>query len=69
MFGPLGSMTLRFGQSATINQNHSVSLQGIGTITGGTGLYRGATGSGPPSGSQPANSDVPTLHLTRTITY
>lgn len=69
MFGPLGSMTLKFQQSATLNPNHSASLQGTATITGGTGLYKGATGTGSLTGTQAPNSDVTTQQLTGTITY
>ena len=56
-------------ESATINQNHSTSLKGAASITGGTGRYKDASGSGSLHGSQPANSDVTTQHLTGTLTY
>jgi hypothetical protein len=69
IFGPQGSMTVRFQQTATLNPNHSATLQGTSTITGGTGLYKGASGSGSLTGSQAPNSDVTTQHLTGTITY
>jgi hypothetical protein len=69
VFGPLGSITLRFHESATINKDDSASLHGTATISGGTGLYRHATGSASPTGRQAPNSDVTTQKLTGTITY
>lgn len=69
LFGPSGSMTCRFNQTATVKPNHSVSLQGTLTITGGTGLYRNATGSDSLTGTQAPNSDVTIQHLNGTITY
>lgn len=69
VFGPAGSITFRFNETATINQDHSASLHGTATLTGGAGRYRDATGSGSLSGAQSANSPVTTQHLTGTLTY
>lgn len=69
IFGPAGSMRIRFALTATPNPNHSVTLNGTATITDGTGLYKGAAGSGTLIGTQAANSDVTTQHMTGTITY
>lgn len=69
VFGPAGSITFRFNETATINQNHSATLHGPATLTGGSGLYRRAAGSGSLSGAQSANSPVTTQHLTGTLTY
>lgn len=69
IFGPSGSMTCRFNETATVNLNHSVSLQSALTITGGTGLHKSVTGSDSLTGTQAPNSDVTIQHLNGTITY
>jgi hypothetical protein len=69
IYGPLGSIRIRFASTATINHDNSASLRGTSTITGGTGLYARATGSGTSVGQQPPNSPVTTQHLTGTIDY
>lgn len=69
MFAPLGSITTTFEGTATLNPDHSATLHGKATITGGTGLYSTATGSNTFTGKQPANSPVTTQHMTGTISY
>ena len=68
-FGPFGSINVDFRGTATINPDHSASLRGTSTTTGGTGIYKGATGSGAFTGTQPANSPVTTQHVTGRVTY
>jgi hypothetical protein len=69
LLGPQGSISISFDEIASPNADHSVTLHGAATITSGTGLYRGATGSGTLTGTQAANSDVTDQHMTGTITY
>ena len=68
-FGPLGSIKATFQGIATEHPDHSASLHGTVTITGGTGLYKDATGSNSFTGAQPANSPVTTQHLTGTLNH
>src|SRR5205807_746270 len=44
-FGPLGSVKGKASGTGTINPDGSTSFSGSGTTTGGTGIYKGATGS------------------------
>ena len=68
-FGPLGSIKAKFDGTATLNPDHSDSLHGTGTITGGTGLYKGATGSFTFTGTKPANSLVTTQRISGQFDY
>lgn len=68
MFGPQGAMNFTFEEKATISRNNNVALHGKATITSGSGIYKGATGSASLSGSQPANADVTTQHIRGSIT-
>lgn len=68
-FGPLGSIRVTFQGTATEHPDHSATLHGTATITGGTGLYKNASGRNSFTGTQPANSPVTTQHLTGTINY
>jgi hypothetical protein len=45
----------------------STALSGSGQITGGTGLYRRATGSFTFTGTRPANSHLNIVHLAGTL--
>jgi hypothetical protein len=66
-FGPLGSFKAQ-GQGRGVPQpDGSTSLSGSGQITGGTGIYKGATGSFSSTGTRPANSHVNIVHLTGTL--
>lgn len=69
IFGPLGSLTAKFEGTATLHPNHSASLRGNATITGGTGLYKAATGSNSFTGTQQANSPITTQHMNGTLNY
>ena len=69
IFGPLGSIKAKFEGTATLHPNHSASLRGKATITGGTGLYKAAIGSNSFTGTQPANSPVTTQHMSGTLNY
>jgi hypothetical protein len=68
-FGPLGSIKARFAGTASVNPDHSDSLRGQGTVTGGTGAYQGATGSVSFTGTKPANSEVTTQRITGSFNY
>lgn len=69
IFAPLGSITAKFEGTATLNPDHSATLHGKATITGGTGLYKSATGSNSFTGTQPPNSPITTQHMSGTLTY
>jgi hypothetical protein len=68
-FGTLGSINAKFQGTATVNPDHSDSLNGRGTITGGTGVYHRATGSLAFTGTKPENSNVTSQHITGTLNY
>jgi hypothetical protein len=68
-FGPLGSIKANFAGTATEHPDHSATLDGKATITGGTGLYKHASGTNSLTGTQPANTPVTTQHLSGTLNY
>jgi hypothetical protein len=68
-FGPLGSVTGKASGTGTVNPDGSISFSGSGKTTGGTGIYKGATGSFTLTGTLPKNSTVATEHVTGTIHY
>jgi hypothetical protein len=68
-FVPQGSIKAKFQGTATVNPDHSDSLHGHGTITGGTGVYQSATGSLSFTGTKPENSNVTSQHITGTLNY
>jgi hypothetical protein len=67
IFGPLGSLEGTFHVIGVREPDASVSLSGSGKITGGTGVYKGATGSMSATGTRPANSNVNVVHDTGTL--
>jgi hypothetical protein len=69
IFAPLGSITVRFEATATINPNHSATLHGSSSILSGTGVYADASGSGTDTGRQAPNSPITVQHLTGTVSY
>lgn len=69
IFSPLGSITVRFEATATINRNHSATLHGSSNILSGTGIYAKASGSGTDLGRQAPNSPITIQHLTGTLSY
>jgi hypothetical protein len=66
-FGPLGSFRAQAQGRGVPQPDGSTSLSGSGQITGGTGIYKGATGSFSVTGTRPANSHVNIVHLTGTL--
>ena len=68
-FGPLGSFKAQAQGRGVPQPDGSTSLSGSGQITGGTGIYKGATGSLSSTGTRPANSHVNIVHLTGTIRF
>ena len=66
-FGPLGSFKAQAQGRGVPQPDGSTSLSGSGQITGGTGIYKGATGSFSVTGTRPANSHVNIVHLTGTL--
>jgi hypothetical protein len=67
IFGPLGSIRIKGHTDLAPQPDGSASLSGGMKMTGGTGLYRGVTGSLSVSGTIPAHSTVAILHITGTI--
>jgi hypothetical protein len=53
----------------TVNPDGSVSSTGTAKITGGTGVYKGATGKLTFTGTTPANSNVSTFQVKGSATY
>ena len=66
-FGPLGSFKAQAQGRGVPQPDGSTSLSGSGQITGGTGIYKGATGSLSSTGTRPANSHINIVHLTGTF--
>ena len=66
-FGPLGSFKAQAQGRGVPQRDGSTSLSGSGQITGGTGIYKGATGSLSSTGTRPANSHINIVHLTGTL--
>jgi len=68
-FGPRGSISAKFTGTGTLNADGSTSFSGSGKITGGTGIYKGATGSLSFTGTSPKDSTVATQRITGKIKY
>jgi hypothetical protein len=68
-FGPLGSFEGNAEVTGVPQPDGSTSLSGTGRITGGTGLYKGATGPLSSTGTRPANSHINVVHDTGTIRF
>lgn len=68
-FGPTGSIKTKLSGTGKLNPDGSTSFSGSGKITGGTGIYKGATGKLSFSGTEPKGSTVATQHLTGKIKY
>jgi hypothetical protein len=66
-FGPLGSFDEQAAGRGVQQPDGSTALSGSGQITGGTGLYKRATGSFTFTGIRPANSHLNIVHLTGTL--
>jgi hypothetical protein len=69
IFAPLGSITVRFQATATINHDHSATLHGHSTVLSGTGMYTDASGAGTDLGRQAPGSPITIQHLTGTLNY
>ena len=67
IFGPLGSFEGQATGRGVPQPDGSTALSGSGEITGGTGLYKRATGSFTSTGIRPANSHLNIVHLTGTL--
>jgi hypothetical protein len=68
-FGPRGSISAKFTGTGTLNADGSTTISGSGKITGGTGVYKGATGSLSFTGTSPKGSTVVTQHITGKVRY
>jgi hypothetical protein len=68
-FAPLGSVKGHQTGTGKLNPDGSVSLSGTGTITSGTGTYKGAKGSYTFTGKYPKNSTVLTTTVDGSVTY
>ena len=68
-FGPNGSTRNTFEGTGTLMPNGDIAFSGAGRITGGTGRFKGASGSFTFTGTQQAGSSVSTQHLVGTIKY
>ena len=69
-FGPNGSTRNTFEGTGTLMPNGDITFTGTGKITGGTGRFKGASGSFTFTGMQQAGSNgVSTQHLVGTIKY
>ena len=67
IFGPLGSFDAQATGRGVPQPDGSTSLSGSGEFTGGTGLYKRATGSFTSTGIRPANSHLNIVHVTGTL--
>jgi hypothetical protein len=68
-FGPLGSFKGQAQGRGVPQPDGSTALSGSGKFTGGTGIYKGATGSFSSTGTRPANSHINIVHLTGTLKF
>ena len=66
-FGPLGSFDEQATGRGVPQPDGSTVVNGSGEITGGTGVYKRATGSFTFTGIRPANSHVNIVHLIGTL--
>jgi hypothetical protein len=69
VFGPRGSVKTKFSGTGTVNPDGSTSFGGSGKVTGGTGIYKGATGKFTFTGTEPKGSSVATQHIKGNIKY
>jgi hypothetical protein len=69
VFGPRGSIKTKFSGTGTVNPDGSTSFGGSGKVTGGTGIYKGATGKFSFTGTEPKDSTVATQHVKGKIKY
>ena len=67
IFGTLGSFEAQGTGRGVPQPDGSTMLSGSGEITGGTGVYKRATGSFTFTGIRPANSHVNIVHLIGTL--
>jgi hypothetical protein len=68
-FAPLGSVKSKGSGTGTLNSDGSVTFSGTAKVTGGTGIYKHATGSLTFTGTQAKNSNVAVQHITGTVKY
>ena len=68
-FGPLGSFRGTFSGTGPLNPTGTSSFTGKGKVTGGTGLYSGATGSFTASGAKPSGTSPSALTFKGTLKY
>jgi hypothetical protein len=68
-FGPKGSFRAKLSGTGKLNPDGSTSFSGSGKITGGTGIYKGATGKFSFTGTAPKGSTVATQHVKGKIKY
>lgn len=68
-FGPLGSFRGTFSGTGPLNPNGTSSFTGKGRVTGGTGLYKGVTGSFTVSGAKPSGTSPSALIFKGTLKY
>ena len=68
-FGPLGAIRADANGSGTAHADGSVSFSGSGKFTGGTSIFKHATGSFTVTGNTPKNSKVSTEHIKGTVKF
>jgi hypothetical protein len=68
-FGVKGTMRGAGTASFTMNPDQSFSYTGSGSVTGGTGAYKGAVGKLTLTGTQAANDNIIHVALTGTVKY
>ena len=64
-----GTIRVRGTNTAVIQPDGSVVIQGSGNFVGGTGRFKGARGTYTVTGTQPAGSNVQTLEIEGTVRY
>jgi hypothetical protein len=69
VFYKKGSLKGKLAGSGTPNPDGSISFSGTGTITKGTGKYKGAKGKFSFSGTQAADATVTTFEVTGSVKY
>jgi hypothetical protein len=68
-FGPKGEIKARFKGTGKVNPDGSISFTGSGKVTGGTGIYKHATGSFSFTGTEAAGSTVAQQHIKGKVKY
>lgn len=68
-FGPRGALRETFTGTGAAMPNGDITFSGTGKVTGGTGLYKGATGSFTFTGTKDHNSDNPVQHVIGSFKY